>query len=257
VAVEVYVEVLVDVGVEVAVAVLVGVGVDVIVLVLVGVGVGVEVFVNVEVLVFVGVGVDAETVCKDPFNNPPVTKAPCPVVKPDADSEPASNAFLKCLSVIPPTFRSNTNINVCGAPLPNVTNPPRFVNVTDPDPSNVLPPCTNASVPWYKPFDPAVWSWYSLTDPATVSFIQSMSVDASPVNTTSFTATGSIADAVNTTSIPVTFTWSYRYVRLAGRLFHANATLTVAVWVGVDVVVFVLVAVGVYVAVNVGVAVGV
>ena len=125
---------------------------------LVGVGVAVEVFVEVGVLVAVGVGVEAETVCDEPVNNPPDIKATWPVVWPDAAMEVVSNSSWKCLSTMPPTLRSNTTINVCGKPLPNVTNPLRFVKVTEPEPSNVRPPCTNVSPATYNPFAPAVWS---------------------------------------------------------------------------------------------------
>jgi hypothetical protein len=112
------------------------------------------------------------------------------------------------LLTIPLAFKSNTSINVSGAPLESVTNPLKFVNVTDPDASNVRPPCTSTSPAWYSPVDAAVGSWYNLTDPATTSFTQSIPVVTPPVNTSSFTATCSLAAAVSTTSIDEAFAWS-------------------------------------------------
>jgi hypothetical protein len=224
--------------------------------VLVGVGVGVAVLVKVDVLVQVGVGVDAFTVCIFPANVPPVTIAGWPL-SPYAFTDNVFNSLWNCLLVIPATFRSNTSINVCGAPLESVTNPLRFVNVTDPDASNVRPLCTSTSPAWYSPVDVAVVSWYNFTEPATVSFTQSMFVEAFPVNTNSFTATASIAEAINTTCIDDTFVWSKTYVWLAGNPLAAKTNPTVAVLVGVEVVVYVFVTVGVGVDVIVGVAVDV
>jgi hypothetical protein len=183
----------------------VDVGVDVKVCVLVAVGVGVEVLVKVDVLVQVGVGVEALIVWVFPVSVPPVTIAGWPL-NPYAFTVVAFNSLWNCLFTIPLAFKSNTSISVCGAPLESVTNPFKFVNVTDPDASNVRPLCTNASVAWYKPSVPFV-SWYNLTDPATTSFTQSIPVVTPPVNTSSFTATCSSADAVNTTSIDDTFVW--------------------------------------------------
>jgi hypothetical protein len=82
------------------------------------------------------------------------------------------------------------------------------VNVTDPDASNVRPPCTSTSPAWYSPVDAAVGSWYNLTDPATTSFTQSKLVTEALANTSSFTATCSLAAAVSTTSNDDTFVWS-------------------------------------------------
>jgi hypothetical protein len=149
VAVLLGVKVVVNVGVNVVVCVdvLVGVGVKVGVQVPVklGVAVGVNVDVNVVVYVDVLVGVDvaAATWCWFPVTKAPVTIAVCPVVCPEALIQLKSAWFWKVLPVIPPTFRSNTSINVCGAPFPSVTKPLRLVNVTAPELSNVRPPCTN------------------------------------------------------------------------------------------------------------------
>jgi hypothetical protein len=206
VGVTVWVRVKVVVGVDVEVNVWVAVKECVQVDVDVAVGVGVEVLVKVDVLVQVGVGVEALTVCIFPVGVPPVTIAGWPL-SPYAFTVAVFNSLWNCLFTIPLAFKSNTSISVCGAPLESVTSPLKFVNVTDPDPSNVRPPCTSTSPAWYSPVDPAAGSWYNLTDPATTSFTQSIPVVTPPVNTSSFTATCSSADAVKTTSIDDTFVW--------------------------------------------------
>jgi hypothetical protein len=58
--------------------------------------------------------------------------------------------------------------------------------------------------------DPARSSRYNLTEFATTSFVQSKVGPATPPNASSRTTTGSIADAVNTTSIDETPDWSKR-----------------------------------------------
>lgn len=56
-----------------------------------------------------------------------------PLVAPTATTEELSTRLRKILSVIPPSFRSNTSRTVCGAPGANVRIPPKFTKVTEPD----------------------------------------------------------------------------------------------------------------------------
>jgi len=107
----------------------------------------------------------------------------------------SSTWFPKYLSPMPVTLRLYTNVNVWGTPLASVTNPFKLVNVTFPAESNDWLPCNGV------PF------WFNRTEPATVSFAQVNVLPDAAVNTSSFTTTGSMAEAFKTTSIDVAFVW--------------------------------------------------
>jgi hypothetical protein len=96
---------------------------------------------------------------------------------------------------MPVTLRLNTNVNVWGIPLASVTSPLKLVNVTFPAESNDWLACNGV------PF------WFNRTEPATVSFTQVTVLPDTAVNISSFTTTGSMAEAFKTTSIDDTFVW--------------------------------------------------